>query len=277
MPNFAGDFDILQIPDVVSAIDPGPGATSPGSGDTLAVPDFASDIDPGPGEPLLELGDSLDMPHFASNYKLLQVQDFVGAIDDPRPGTTSPASGDILAMPDFVSDIDPGPGEPLLESGRGLDMPHFASDCDMLQVQEFVYAINPGHWESGDILAVPDIVSNLFGSGGQIPSDRDSDSCHSVMCTSPPDPGGDEVSSLSVCPVLRDRITMMTCLTSDLSGSRKFVPQFCDTSCIVCLGGSHGSIFRVDSDAVVHASVEREAGNEDIPDPDPPDPEFGSC
>ena len=167
------------------------------------MPDFSSDIDPGPGEPLLESGDSLDMPHFASNCEL-QVQDFVGAIA-PRPGTTSPASGDILAMPDFVSDIDPGPGEPLLESGRGLDFPHFASDCDMLQVQEFVYAINPGHWESGDILAVPDIVSNLFGSGGQIPSDRDSDSCHSAMCTSPPDPGGDEVSSLSVRPVTGHR------------------------------------------------------------------------
>ena len=47
---------------------------------------------------------------------------------DPRPGTASPEYGDILAMPDFVSDINPGPGEPLLESGRGLDMPHFASD-----------------------------------------------------------------------------------------------------------------------------------------------------
>ena len=40
-------------------------------------------------------------------------------------------------------------------------MPHFASDCDILQVQDFVYTINPGHWESGDILAVPDIVSSL--------------------------------------------------------------------------------------------------------------------
>ena len=38
-----------------------------------------------------------------------------------------------------------------------------------------MYAINPGHWEYVDILAVPDIVSNLFGSGGQIHSDRDSD------------------------------------------------------------------------------------------------------
>ena len=106
---------------------------------------------------------------------------------DSGPGTTSPGSGDILAMPDFVSDIDPGPGEPLLELRVGLDKPHFASDCDILQMQDFVYAINPGHEETspetGDILAVPDIVSNLFGSGSQIPGDRDSDSCHSVMCT----------------------------------------------------------------------------------------------
>ena len=129
-------------------------------------------------------------------------------------------------MPDFVSDIDPGPGEPLLESGDSLDMPLFASNCKLLQVQDFVSAIDPRPGttspESGDILAVPDIISNLFGCGGQISSDRDS--CHSVMCTSPPDPGDDDVSSLSVRPVLRDRITMMTCLQSDLSGSRKFAP-----------------------------------------------------
>ena len=36
--------------------------------------------------------------------------------------------------------------------------------------------------ESGDILAMPDAIRNLFGSGGQIPGDRDSCSCHSVMC-----------------------------------------------------------------------------------------------
>ena len=78
--------------------------------------------------------------------------------------------------------------------------------------------LNPGHGqtspESGDILAVPDIVRNLFGSGCQIPSDRDCGRCHSVICASPPNPGGDDVSSPSVRPVLCDRITMimMTCL-----------------------------------------------------------------
>ena len=123
---------------------------------------------------------------------------------------------------------------------------------------------------------MPELVSNLFGSGGPIPGDRDSVSCHSVMCTSPPDPGGDDVSSLSVRPVLHDRMTMIivTCLQSDLSGSRKFAlgslcrkcvsgsshrkvtsgvcagscagpsrgPQFCDANCIVCIRGSQGSI-----------------------------------
>ena len=98
-----------------------------------------------------------------------------------------------------------------------------------------MYAINPGHWESGDMLAVPDIVSNLFGSGGQIPSDRDS--CHSRMCTLPPDPGDDDVSSLSVRPVLRDRIKMMTCLQSDLSGLRRFAPGVCAGSCVWPSGG----------------------------------------
>ena len=250
------------MPDFLGAIDPGPGMTSPESGDTLAVSDFVSDIDPGSGEPLLESGDSLDMSHFTSNCELLQVQDFVGAID-PGPGTTfwrelpdktdcnkvtiiiiigwlGTTSGTnlwrhhLLAMPDFVSDNDPGPGDPLLESAVGLDVPHFASDCDILQMQECVYAINPGHGEtspeSRDILTVSDVVSNLFGSGGQIPVDRNSDSCHSVMCTSPPDPGGDYVSSLSVHPVFARFTIMMiivTLLQSVLSGSlrQKFAPR----------------------------------------------------
>ena len=103
-------------------------------------------------------------------------------------------------MPDLVSNFDPGPGEPLLKSEIDLDMPSFASDCDILQMPDFVNSINLGHREtspeSGDVLAVPDFVNNMFGCGGPIPGDGDS--CHSVMCTSPPDSGGDDVSSLSV-------------------------------------------------------------------------------
>ena len=88
MPNFASNFDdILQMLDIVSAIDPGPGTTSTESGDILAMPDFVRGFDPGPGEPLLESG-----------------VDFVSAIN-PGNWETSPESGDILAVPDFVSNL----------------------------------------------------------------------------------------------------------------------------------------------------------------------------
>ena len=77
---------------------------------------------------------------------------------------------------------------------------------------------------------MPDVVSNLFRSRGQIPGDRDSDSCHSVMCTSPPDRGSDYVSSLSVRPLcslgFTIRMIIVTLLQSVLSGSsrQKFAP-----------------------------------------------------
>ena len=145
MPNFAAKVDKLRMPDFVSAIGPESGTTSPGFGDTLAAPDFVSDIDPGPGEPLLESAVVLDRQTGSISLVTaneLQIQDLVGAIDS-WPGTTSPGFGDTLAVPDFVSNIDPGPGQPLLESGVRLDRPHFASDCDILQMQDFVYAINP--------------------------------------------------------------------------------------------------------------------------------------
>ena len=89
------------------------------------------------------------------------------SVVDPGPGRTSPESGDILAMPDLVSNFDLGPGEPLLKSGVGLDMPNLDSDFDILQMPDFVSAINSGPGttspESGDILAMPDFVSdNVF-------------------------------------------------------------------------------------------------------------------
>ena len=65
-----------------------------------------------------------------------------------------------------------------------------------------MYSIGPEHREaspeSGDRLAVPDVVGALFRDGGQIPDHSDSDGCHSVMCTFQPDPGGDYVSALAV-------------------------------------------------------------------------------
>ena len=45
------------------------------------------------------------------------------------------------------------------------------------------------------------------------------------------------MSSLSVRPVLHDKITMMTCLQSELSGSRKFAPGIYAGSCAGPFGG----------------------------------------
>ena len=126
MSNLAGDFDTLQVPDFVSAIDPG---TSPESGDNLAVPDFVGDFDPRPGEPLLESRVVLGVPNFACDFGVLQMPDFVSVID-PGPRTPSPESWDVLAMPDLVSDVDPEPGEPLLESGVSSEMLDFACEFD---------------------------------------------------------------------------------------------------------------------------------------------------
>ena len=75
-------------------------------------------------------------------------------------------------------------------------------------------------------------IEPLFGSGGPIPGDRDSDSCHSVMCTSTPDPGGDDI--------------IVTLLQSVLSGSQKFMsgslhwkfaPGVCAGNCAGPSGG----------------------------------------
>ena len=77
--------------------------------------DFAGDIDPGTGEPLLPSGLHLDMPNFAEIDNVSQVPDCV-SFGEPRSGTISPECGSMLAMSDFVSDIDPGPDEPLLGS-----------------------------------------------------------------------------------------------------------------------------------------------------------------
>ena len=97
----------------------------------LAMSDFVRDFDTGPGELLLQSGISLNMPNFAGDVDILQVPDFVSV---PGPGKTSPESGDMLAMSDFVSDFDTGPGELLLQSGVSLNMPNFAGDVDILQV-----------------------------------------------------------------------------------------------------------------------------------------------
>ena len=49
MPNFAGEFDVLQMPDFVGVIDPGPGRTSPESAAILEMQDFLVTLIQGPG------------------------------------------------------------------------------------------------------------------------------------------------------------------------------------------------------------------------------------
>ena len=50
----------------------------------------------------------------------------------------------MLAISDFISDVDPGPREPLLQSGVSLKLPNFAGDVDILQVPDFVSVVDPG-------------------------------------------------------------------------------------------------------------------------------------
>ena len=82
------------------------------------------------------------------------------------------------------------------------DRQSFVNDCEKMQTWDCVYSIDPGQREaspeSGDRLAIPDVVGALFRDGGQIPDHSDSDSCHSVMCTLQPDPGDDYVSAVAV-------------------------------------------------------------------------------
>ena len=104
-------------------------------------------------------------------------------------------------MSDFVSDFDPGSDGPWLGSAVMFDKQSFVSDCEQMQAWDCVYSIGLEHREaspeSGDRLAVPDVVGALSRDGGQIPDHSDSDGCHSVMCTLQPDPGGDLVSALA--------------------------------------------------------------------------------
>ena len=51
------------------------------------------------------------------------------------------------------------------------DRQSFVNDCEQMQTWDCVYSIGPGHREaspeSGDRLAVPDVVGALFRDGGQ--------------------------------------------------------------------------------------------------------------
>ena len=123
--------------------DPGPGTISPESGDMVAVSDFVGDIDPGPDELLLQSGVSLNMPNFAGIDDVPQVPNYV-SFGEPRPGTISPESGSVMAMSDFVSDIDLRPGGPLLPSGVGLCALSLAGVADVSREQNCVSFGDPG-------------------------------------------------------------------------------------------------------------------------------------
>ena len=273
MPSFAGVVDVSQVPSFASVCNSGPGTISPESGNMMAMSDFVSDIDPGPEEPLLPSRVGVYMPSLPGVVDVSKVPNYV-SFGDPRPGTISPGSGNMMAMPNFINNFDPGPGVPLLQSGVSLSMPNFAGNVDKLQIQDFGGAIDSGPGTTspgfGGVLAAPDffsvidpgpgepllesavvfdwpndVVSDLFRSGGQIPGNSDGDGCHSVMCTLPPDPGGDYVSALSVRPVLaRFMMFIMALLQSVLSGisRQKFAPgSWCRrmfVSPVVCVVGS---------------------------------------
>ena len=177
VPDFADVDSVSRVPDCVDF-------GEPRSGVVVAKSDFAGDIDPGPGEPLLPSGVHLDMPGFADIDNVSQVPD-CGSFGEPGSGTMSPESGSVMAMSDFVGDIDPGADEPLLGSAVIFDRPSFVSDCEQMQTWDFVYSINPEHGrtspESCGRLAVPDVVGDLLGDRGQIPDNSDSGGCHSEM------------------------------------------------------------------------------------------------
>ena len=164
---------------------PGSGTTSPESGCVTAMSDFASDVDSEPDEPSLPPGVHLDRPDFADSDGVSQVSDYVN-VGEPMSGTTSPESGSMMAMSDFVSDFDPGPGGPLQGSAVIFDRQNCVRNCEQMQTWDCVYSIRSEHGE-----ASPE-------SGDQISDNSVSDSCRSVRCTLQPDPGGGYMFALAV-------------------------------------------------------------------------------
>ena len=94
---------------------------------------------------------------------------------DPGPGNISLESGSVMAMSDFVSDINPGARGPLLPSGVNLNMQNFADTDNVSQVPDCMSFGEPGSWmispESGFAGGVgpesggPILPSGLLGHG----------------------------------------------------------------------------------------------------------------
>ena len=144
MADFADVDNVSQAPECGSFGEPESGTISPESRNVLAMSDFAVDSDVELGEPSLPSGFHLDMPYFADSDDVSQVSDYVN-FGEPRSGTTSPESGSVAAMSDFVSDFDPGPGGPLLGSAVIFDRQSFVGDCEQMQTWDCVYSIGPEH------------------------------------------------------------------------------------------------------------------------------------
>ena len=166
MSDFAIDIDaepVSQAPECVSFDEPGSGTISPESGNAMS--DVAGDIDAEPGEPFLPSGVHLDTPDFADIDNVSQAPECV-SFGEPGSGTVSPRSGNVLAMSDFVGDIDAEPGEPFLPSGVHLDMPDFADVDNVSQAPECVSfgepwsgTVSPG---SGNVLAKSDFAGDIY-------------------------------------------------------------------------------------------------------------------
>ena len=90
---------------------------------------------------------------------------------EPKSGTISQESGSVMAMSDFVSDIDPGLGGPLLPQGVGMCVSSLAGIDDVSQVPNCVSFGEPRSGtispESGSVMAVSDFVGDSGpGPGG---------------------------------------------------------------------------------------------------------------
>ena len=133
--------------------------------------EFVSDIDHGPGGPILPSGVHLDMPDFADIDNVSQVFEFV-SFGEPGSGTISPESGNVMAMSDFVGNIDAEPGEPFLSSGVHVDMPDFA-DIDILpsrvhlDMPDYADVDNVPDSESRNVMAMSDVAGEVDAEPGE--------------------------------------------------------------------------------------------------------------
>ena len=125
MPDFADSDSVSQGSECVNSGKQESRTFPPGSGNMMTISDFASVVDPEPGGPSLPSGVYLVMPDCADSDGVLQVSAYVN-FGELRSGATSPESGSMTAMSDFVSDFDHGPGGPLQGSAVIFDRQNYS-------------------------------------------------------------------------------------------------------------------------------------------------------